>query len=181
MKQPVPVLGINRAETDLTVKDGSCETLHNLRYDAGAWRNVEAFRRIGAVTDFHGFELLYKHPMTADDLYIAIDTTGAVHEVRYADGAFSSTQTIMPAVSGLSTVFSFGHVLVIVTDNKELYFVLYGGEYVRFEMPDPPDISESKADKVRFGVDFYYRRYWENHDYKKKNLQTGTTSRGIRI
>lgn len=156
MKQPVPVLGINRAETDLTVKDGSCETLHNLRYDAGAWRNVEAFRRIGAVTDFHGFELLYKHPMTADDLYIAIDTTGAVHEVRYADGAFSSTQTIMPAVSGLSTVFSFGHVLVIVTDNKELYFVLYGGEYVRFEMPDPPDISESKADKVRFGVDFYY-------------------------
>ena len=75
MKQPVPVLGINRAETDLTVKDGSCETLHNLRYDAGAWRNVEAFRRIGAVTDFHGFELLYKHPMTADDLYIAIDTT----------------------------------------------------------------------------------------------------------
>ena len=83
MKQPVPVLGINRAETDLTVKDGSCETLHNLRYDAGAWRNVEAFRRIGAVTDFHGFELLYKHPMTADDLYIAIDTTGAVHEVRF--------------------------------------------------------------------------------------------------
>ena len=168
MKQPVPVLGINRAETDLTVKDGSCETLHNLRYDAGAWRNVEAFRRIGAVTDFHGFELLYKHPMTADDLYIAIDTTGAVHEVRYADGAFSSTQTIMPAVSGLSTVFSFGHVLVIVTDNKELYFVLYGGEYVRFEMPDPPDISESKADKVRFGVDFYYRRYWENHDIKEE-------------
>ena len=127
MKQPVPVLGINRAETDLTVKDGSCETLHNLRYDAGAWRNVEAFRRIGAVTDFHGFELLYKHPMTADDLYIAIDTTGAVHEVRYADGAFSSTQTIMPAVSGLSTVFSFGHVLVIVTDNKELLFCIVWG------------------------------------------------------
>ena len=157
MKQPVPVLGINRAETDLTVKDGSCETLHNLRYDAGAWRNVEAFRRIGAVIDFHGFELLYKHPMTADDLYIAIDTTGAVHEVRYADGAYASTQTIMPAVSGLSTIFSFGNVLVLVTDNKEYYFVLYGAEYVRFDMPEPPDIGESEELRSRFKIDFYAR------------------------
>lgn len=73
--------------------------------------------------------------MTADDLYIAIDTTGAVHEVRYADGAFSSTQTIMPAVSGLSTVFSFGHVLVIVTDNKELYLYCMGANMSALRCP----------------------------------------------
>lgn len=34
-RQTVPIAGINRAENDLTVQDGCCETLHNLRYDAG--------------------------------------------------------------------------------------------------------------------------------------------------
>ena len=43
-RQTVPIAGINRAENDLTVQDGCCETLHNLRYDAGAWRNVETFQ-----------------------------------------------------------------------------------------------------------------------------------------
>lgn len=66
-RQTVPIAGINRAENDLTVQDGCCETLHNLRYDAGAWRNVETFRPVAEITDFGGFTLLYKHPATADD------------------------------------------------------------------------------------------------------------------
>lgn len=151
------MLGINRAETDLTVKDGSCETIHNLRYDAGAWHNVEAFRRIGSVKNFNGFKLLYKHPVTDDDLYIAIDASGTIHEVRFADGTFTSVQAIMPGVSDLSTVFSFGNVLVLVMNFKEHYFVLYGAEYMQFEMPEPPDIGESQEMQKRFEVDFYAR------------------------
>lgn len=178
MKQAIPLLGINRAENDLTVKDGSCETLHNLRYDAGAWRNVEGFRRIGTIADNGGFRLFYKHPVTADNLYIAIDAAGAIHEVRFADGAFISTQQIITAISGLETVFSFGNVLVFVTDNKEYYFVLYSAEYVRFDMPEPPDISESKADKVRFGtIDFYMCRQWVNHDLKEEYVDGGNIAR----
>lgn len=169
MKQAISVLGINRAETDLTVKDGSCETLHNMRYDAGAWRNVEAFRRIGMIDDNGGFQLLYKHPVTADDLYIAIDNTGTIHEVQFADYTFISTQQIITGITNIETVFSFGHVFVVVAENIEHYFVLYGDEYVRFEMPEPPEISESKADKARFGtIDFYYRRYMENHILKEE-------------
>ena len=64
-RQTVPIAGINRAENDLTVQDGCCETLHNLRYDAGAWRNVETFRPVAEITDFGGFTLLYKHPAPA--------------------------------------------------------------------------------------------------------------------
>ena len=84
-RQTVPIAGINRAENDLTVQDGCCETLHNLRYDAGAWRNVETFRPVAEITDFGGFTLLYKHPATADDLYIASDESGTIHEVCVAD------------------------------------------------------------------------------------------------
>ena len=136
-RQTVPIAGINRAENDLTVQDGCCETLHNLRYDAGAWRNVETFRQVAEITDFGGFTLLYKHPATADDLYIASDESGTIHEVRVSGGRLSSTQVIMCGVSELWQTFSFGNVLVFITDGRELYYVLYGNEYVAFDMPEP--------------------------------------------
>ena len=136
-RQTVPIAGINRAENDLTVQDGCCETLHNLRYDAGAWRNVETFRPVAEITDFGGFTLLYKHPATADDLYIASDESGTIHEVCVSGGRLSSTQVIMRGVSELRQTFSFGNVLVFITDGRELYYVLYGNEYVAFDMPEP--------------------------------------------
>lgn len=154
-RQTVPIAGINRAENDLTVQDGCCETLHNLRYDAGAWRNVETFRQVAEITDFGGFTLLYKHPATADDLYIASDESGTIHEVCVSGGRLSSTQVIMRGVSELRQTFSFGNVLVFITDGRELYYVLYGNEYVAFDMPEPPDISESKENRSRFKTDFY--------------------------
>lgn len=86
--------------------DGCCETLHNLRYDAGAWRNVETFRPVAEITDFGGFTLLYKHPATADDLYIASDESGTIHEVCVSGGRLSSTQVIMRGVSELRQTFS---------------------------------------------------------------------------
>lgn len=137
------------------MQDGCCETLHNLRYDAGAWRNVETFRQVAEITDFGGFTLLYKHPATADDLYIASDESGTIHEVRVSGGRLLSTQILMRGVSELRQTFSFGNVLVFITDGRELYYVLYGSEYVAFNMPEPPDISESKENRSRFKTDFY--------------------------
>ena len=137
------------------MQDGCCETLHNLRYDAGGWRNVETFRQVAEITDFGGFTLLYKHPATADDLYIASDESGTIHEVRVSGGRLLSTQILMRGVSELRQTFSFGNVLVFITDGRELYYVLYGSEYVAFNMPEPPDISESKENRSRFKTDFY--------------------------
>lgn len=107
------------------------------------------------ITDFGGFTLLYKHPATADDLYIASDESGTIHEVRVSGGRLSSTQILMRGVSELRQTFSFGNVLVFITDGRELYYVLYGSEYVAFNMPEPPDISESKENRSRFKTDFY--------------------------
>ncbi len=39
----LPILGIDTASPDHEVKDGKCSELHNLRYSAGAWRNVHPF------------------------------------------------------------------------------------------------------------------------------------------
>ena len=72
-------------------------------------------------------------------------------------GRLSSTQVIMRGVSELRQTFSFGNVLVFITDGRELYYVLYGNEYVAFDMPEPPDISESKENRSRFKTDFMQR------------------------
>lgn len=116
---------------------------------------METFRQVAEITDFGGFTLLYKHPATADDLYIASDESGTIHEVRVSGGRLSSTQILMRGVSELRQTFSFGNVLVFITDGQELYYVLYGSEYVAFNMPEPPDISESKENRSRFKTDFY--------------------------
>lgn len=169
MRQSIPLLGVNRAENDLTVKDGACERLHNLRFDAGAWRNVNAFRCIGEIVDSGGYKPIYKHPTTSTDLYIAIDTAGTLHEVRFTNGRFVPTQKIATNMSGLERVFSFGYVLIVVAGAEEHYFVLYGTEYVRFEMPSPPTIGSRNVRKKRFSkIDFYMRYYYENHDIKQE-------------
>lgn len=116
---------------------------------------METFRQVAEITDFGGFTLLYKHPATADDLYIASDESGTIHEVRVSGGRLLSTQILMRGVSELRQTFSFGNVLVFITDGRELYYVLYGSEYVAFNMPEPPDISESKENRSRFKTDFY--------------------------
>lgn len=47
----LPMLGIDTASPDHEVKDGKCSELHNLRYAAGAWRNVHPFVKKHS---FHG-------------------------------------------------------------------------------------------------------------------------------
>ena len=155
-RQTVPLLGINRAEPALTVKDGACETLHNLRYDAGAWRNVDDFRKLHDVSDFGGFTLLYKHPATSDDLYIARDGAGTIHEVRLSGGVFVSVQVIRPNVPDLQTLFAFGNVLVLVTPEAEYSYILYGTSYVLFGTPAPPAFVVEQPYRYDMDVSFYF-------------------------
>lgn len=149
-------MGINRAEPPLSVKDGACETLHNLRYDAGAWRNVNDFRSVADITDCGGFTLLYKHPATAEDLYIARDGAGTIHEVRLSGGVFAPTQTIRAGCADLRNVFAFGNVLVLVTPDAEYSYILYGTEYVLFGTPAPPAFVVEQPYRYDMDVSFYF-------------------------
>ena len=151
------MLGLNRPETALTVKDGACETLHNLRYDNGAWRNVNDFLKLRDVRDYGGFKVLFKHPATGDDLYVEQDTAGMIHEVRFTGGAFVSCQVIHNQAVELQTLFAFGTALVLVTPDAELYYVLYGSEYVAFNMPAPPAYTTERIDNYPFYPDCYYK------------------------
>ncbi len=150
------MLGLNRAETDYQTKDGNCSVLHNLRYEAGAWHNVNGFRVHHPIRDYGGFTLIYKHPTTADDLYIAKDGTGTIHEVRLTDGVCVSTQQIRAATNDLQHIFSFGNVLTLVTPEAEYYYVLFSGQYVLFNMPVPPSVAVKNMGQYAFQRDYYY-------------------------
>lgn len=67
----VPILGIDTASPDHNVKDGKCSDLHNLRYSAGAWRNVHPFIKKQPILKT-GYNIIYHHPADVDNNYIAI-------------------------------------------------------------------------------------------------------------
>lgn len=46
----LPIIGIDTSSPDHNVKDGKCSVLHNLRYAAGAWRNVHPFAQKRSLT-----------------------------------------------------------------------------------------------------------------------------------
>lgn len=65
------ILGIDTASPDHEVKDGKCSELHNLRYAAGAWRNVHPFIKKHNLPQDSKYQIIYHHPADADNRYIA--------------------------------------------------------------------------------------------------------------
>ena len=65
------ILGIDTASPDHEVKDGKCSELHNLRYAAGAWRNVHPFVKRHNLPQDGKYQIIYHHPADADNRYIA--------------------------------------------------------------------------------------------------------------
>lgn len=74
----VPISGIDIAAPDHSVTDGKCETIHNLRYANGAWRNVHPFEGKSDLQK-SDYKIIYHHPATKDNEYIAeINTPGQI-------------------------------------------------------------------------------------------------------
>lgn len=69
----VPISGLDTSTPDHSVADGKCETLHNLRYTGGAWRNVKPFTSSPELPDLEGTIIAYHHPADEDDAFITYD------------------------------------------------------------------------------------------------------------
>lgn len=69
----IAISGVDIASPDHSVTDGKCEQLHNMRYANGAWRNIHPFvpkHHLRADAN-NVFNILYHHPATKDNQYIA--------------------------------------------------------------------------------------------------------------
>lgn len=136
----IPLPGLNRTEPDLTVKDGTADTAHNLRYEDAAWRNVHPFRMKAPITRPNGFTILYRHPATAPGRYIATDDRGALHDVRLEKGAVVSVQLLAERTAA-PHLAHFGNVLVLNDGGTPRNFLLEGGRYIPYSIPEPPSVS----------------------------------------
>lgn len=66
----IAISGVDIASPDHSVTDGKCQELHNMRYTNGAWRNVHPFVEKHNLNST-GYEIIYHHPGTRDNEYIA--------------------------------------------------------------------------------------------------------------
>lgn len=74
----LPVSGLDTSTPDLTVADGKCEELHNLRWETGSWHNIDPLKvkhRLAPTDDnrelFSKLSIIYHHPAAGEDVYIA--------------------------------------------------------------------------------------------------------------
>ena len=86
----VTISGLDISAPEHTSADGSCQTINNLRYSNGAWRNVHPFETTHKLRNYPGrYTILYKHPTTDDNRYIAIEN--ALYGYRDRDDFYLGT------------------------------------------------------------------------------------------
>ena len=73
----VPVSGLDTSTPDLTVADGKCGELHNLRWETGGWHNIDPLKikhslraAAGNGELFSQLSIIYHHPAAGDDTYV---------------------------------------------------------------------------------------------------------------
>lgn len=117
LRASVPISGIDTSTPDAVVADGKCEKLHNMRYAAGTWRNVNDIPIEEESPTKWPIKYVYKHPAAGDNSYVALvtedyhplwenrdgvvvyiepqDTSGPVEAYRKVDGKFEGIETTL--------------------------------------------------------------------------------------
>lgn len=122
----VGITGIDRSTPDDMVEDGKCETLHNMRYEAGAWRPVHPYTHSKTIRNLPAtMNVVYKHPAAPENIYIVENFVNDLYnyyayditKIYYEDGAL--TPLIKDSTERLK-VSHFGNVLYI-GDNAFIY------------------------------------------------------------
>lgn len=164
------IKGLNTSMPDLTVPDGACEKLMNMRFRDGSWRNVGAVQMTeniplpaDVVDRGEFFEFLGVHEVEGVNHYLgkgvieSEDDAGKVyddlHLYAYVNGEwadlgmfasfYSNATSVTEAMSTDIRVTSFGNVLIVQCDSKLSYFIWSDGSYRLFTMPRPVSIEES--------------------------------------
>ncbi|MBQ5855054.1 MAG: hypothetical protein IIW50_04555 [Alistipes sp.] len=136
----ISIMGLDTAAPDYSVEDGKCGELYNLRFSGDAWRNVHPFVTKYRLKDTKGYKILYHHPSTGDNLYIAERTSTDEHFVsliKIEDNEISLVQDIYSIDEDTEVAVShFGNVLIInnVLDKQSLYYAFNGEKYIHYDL-----------------------------------------------
>ncbi len=170
----IPIIGLDQSSPDNMAPQGSCLTLHNLRYINNAWRPIVPQKTLYGIEQSQGYSLriLYHHPVCPDNVFIAITETDGMKDlvvVTIEDGS-TTEEIVSNAIILLSdfgsgsltieeepvTVSHFGKVLIILVDGKVHYFVWdqLKLQYNKYTTPQPVEILEYASYGAGVGVGY---------------------------
>ncbi len=154
----VPVSGLDTSTPDLTVADGKCEELHNLRWETGGWHNIDplkikhSLRVPGEDKEWlPKISIIYHHPAAGDDTYIAsvpyddsaiyLLTVIIDNETIYWDYGDVFTERLSSDIR----ITHFGNILIVMdnTNQQVVHYYLNSGTYEEFQIPQPPVVRQS--------------------------------------
>lgn len=147
----VGLSGIDTSTPDDIVQDGKCETLHNMRYEADAWRPVHPYSSKTASIEnpFFKQSIVYHHPQAGDNKYIVLQkrVLNQMPEFAYLLYDNDTNSSVVIAIfSEEQTVSHFGNMLRFTANGKTAFYLLNNGTYKAYSTPSSPRISISNTD-----------------------------------
>lgn len=150
----VPISGLDLSTPDDLVQDGKCETLHNMRFNAEAWRPVHKHHS-KSVTFPTGISLsiLYRHPTDSEDVYIALKKlkpvagAGGMKYIICRFDISNGTYTDIGVFNTQPKISHFGNVLIFNLGTTTQYYLYTDGTYKFYDrqLPLPTSISTSRS------------------------------------
>ena len=153
----VVIQGLDTSTPDDLVKDGKCETLHNMRFNAEAWRPVHKHKsRTFTLFDTNEYRMsiVYRHPVVEGDVYIARYADSSKNKFVYASYDISSDKhTPIAEFEGWDNgtnapkISHFGNVLMFTQGATTVYYLYTDGTYKFYDrqLPLPTSISTSRS------------------------------------
>lgn len=159
----VAISGIDRSTPDILVQDGKCETLHNMRYSAEAWRPVHPYKTKSLLTNlFKNFNIVYKHPAAPENIYIIeLKKNNSYYYYTYDTTRLYTSESELQLLVDKQTeplkISHFGNVLMFASTNNTYYFIHNNGVYSRYEQPKAPILTISNEDSQHRVLPDYIR------------------------
>lgn len=118
----IPIQGINRSESDATVRDGSCEDLYNLRYRSGVFESVCRPRIIQPVNDWQGYEVVMRLDDMPANEYVARKGDW-LHHIQISSGEVLLLSTIdsLPESTVSLHYFRYGRMMYVNWQSDDGY------------------------------------------------------------
>ena len=123
----INIRGINIANSDIDVPDGSCQEIINMRYKDGSWRPAGDVSSDWTL-DYAGW-ILHKHPVLSTDKFICYDSR--FDKIYVIDMTAQSSRKEILDITGetLDYLHHFNNVLFVVTDVSKYVFI-YDESYI---------------------------------------------------
>ena len=173
-RNTITLLGENTSQPDLTVPDGACEIISNLRFHNGTWQSVGHMRPLVNIPAYDGDTLYFPHFLGIHEvegkehpIFSAVTSRSncEVWFIGYFDdetGEMKNIYTIEDNIEGQIVIphkevsaTTFGNVIIISVKGKLAHLIWDQHRYKEIAIPAPLDIKTKTFSAATNDTPFY--------------------------